>query len=135
MALPVGIPLILGVGGWAARMTGAVKLAAVAYALVKIYWLISLISIAFWLACMFFAKELFAWFCDVMISMVGLIIEATGTENPGPEIVSLVNQLPDVILDLWVRLGLWDGVTAMLAAYALNMALRCIPLVGGIFKG
>ena len=135
MALPVAIPVILGVGGWAARMTGAVKLAAVAFALIKIYWVISLLSIAFWVACMFFAKELFAWFIDVMMSAVGLVLEATGTENPGPKIVSLVNQLPDVILDLWVRLGLWDGVSAMLAAYALNMALRSIPLVGGIFKG
>ncbi|WP_226698894.1 hypothetical protein [Qipengyuania gaetbuli] len=135
MALPIALPAILGIGAWASRLLGAVKLSAVLFAIIKLYWLFSLLAMAFWIAITYFAKEIFTWICEVVLSLVDIVLSATMSENPGPKIVELVSQLPPFILDLWARLGLWTGLSAVLAAYSANMALRCIPFVGGIFRG
>lgn len=132
--MPLLLPL-LAVGGFLAEAGGALAtIAGVAMILLRIWTVISLITATFWFLCAYFAKEMFGWVLEVMINLASRALQLAGVEEPGHGLMDLIAQLPQVVIDLWNMLGLFDDLRATFAAYAINFALASLPLVGRLFR-
>jgi len=138
MPLPLAIPVIAAGGTLLARVAGEVgqiaKLVAICLAIMKVYYVVLALWIAFWFVCALFAKEILTWWTGFIMKLVSGAMNAVGMHDAMSQLVDLIEGLPPVILDAYAWLGVFNSVSMMLAALFLNMSLRSIPFIGGMFR-
>jgi len=138
MPLPLLVPAAIIGGNWIANIVAkgsqiAVLIGIAATAL-KIYSIIMILWAAFWACCAYFAKDILVWFTDFILELVAAAMEAVGAPDAMSQMVSLILKLPPIFLDIYTWLGVFSGFQMVLSAYFLNMALRSIPFIGGLFR-
>lgn len=135
MPLPLAVAAGVGLSSLAGVAGSVGTIASIALAAWRIYAILGLAVSAFWAAVAYFAHDLFEWVMDLCLWLVANALEFAGVEQPGESLMLMISQLPPVVLDAWAMLGVFNDMKIMFAAFAMNFALRSIPLIGGMFRG
>lgn len=122
-----------GLASWAGEKLGSIG--TLVEISIRFFGKITTALVGFWGAVTYYAKEIVTWVCDMGVSLLAKAIEYAEIANPGTQLVNLINQLPPAMLDVWARFEIWPKIILILAAFAVNMALRAIPFVGRSFQG
>lgn len=133
------LPAIAAAGGFLASLIGAGSTAAtvagIAWTVWRIFTIVSLVKAGIWLAMAYFAKDIFAWWVDFCLTFVDAAFSLIGVEDLVGRVTDLLQLLPDKLLEFMAWVDVMGNLSFLLSCLFLNMALRSIPIVGGIFRG